>query len=80
MTYGITQEQLTQYINDIETLELKKQDIADFIREKYSDAKSQGYDVKTIREIVKLRKLDTGERTEQEELLHLYKEVLGMTA
>lgn len=75
---NIAIEELTMYINRIERLENDKSDIAAQISEVYSDAKNKGYDVKVMKQIVKLRKMDEEEREEQEMLLDTYKRALGM--
>lgn len=70
--------QLRAVIQRIESLESDKQEIADDIKEIYAEAKGTGFDTKAIRTIVKLRKLDTAERQEQEAIIDLYKAALGM--
>jgi len=75
---GITAEQLRSYIERIERLEEEKAAIAADVREVYAEAKSNGFDVKTMRQVLRLRKLDHDDRSEQEALLDLYKRALGM--
>ncbi len=75
---GISGEQLRQYVERIERLEAEKQDIADNIRDAFAEAKSNGFDVKTMRQVIKLRKMDSSQRDEQEALLDTYKHALGM--
>ena len=75
---GFSGEQLRQYIERVERLEQEKQDIADNIRDAFAEAKSNGFDVKIMRQIIKLRKMDTSDRDEQEAILDLYKHALGM--
>lgn len=75
---GITAQQLRQYVERIERLEEDKAGIAADIRDVYAEAKANGFDVKTMRQVVRLRKLDKSEREEQESLLELYKHALGM--
>lgn len=67
-----TREKLRQYIARIERLEAEKAELATDIRELYAEAKSFGFDGKTLRRVVKLRKLEASERAEQEALLDLY--------
>jgi uncharacterized protein (UPF0335 family) len=74
----ISSERLKSIIKRIEKLEEDKSGIADDIREVYSEAKGIGFDVKIIRQIVRIRKLEVEQRREQEELLELYKAALGM--
>jgi len=75
---GITAEQLRSYIERIERLEEEKAAIAADVREVYAEAKSSGFDVKIMRQVLRLRKLDHDDRSEQEALLDLYKRALGM--
>ncbi len=72
-------EQLRSLIERIETLEEEKTGITADIREIYGEAKSSGFNPKVIRQIVRLRKMDAHDRLEQEELLQLYQQAIGMT-
>lgn len=76
---GIAGEELRQFIERIERLEEEKASIAEDIRDVFAEAKGRGYDTKTMRQIIKIRKMDKNERDEQESLLDLYKAALGMT-
>ena len=71
-------ERLRIYIERIERLEEEKKALNDDIREIYSEAKAAGFDVKVLRQIVRLRKMDTSDRDEMEQVLEVYKRVLGM--
>lgn len=75
---GIAGEHLRQYIERIERLEEEKANIAADIREVFAEAKSNGFDAKIMRQVLKLRKMETADREEQEELLDLYMRALGM--
>ena len=75
---GVTGEQLRSLIERIERLEEEKAALAEDIREVYAEAKGNGFDVKIMRQIVRLRKMDTDDRSELEALLDLYKQALGM--
>ena len=75
---GISRERLQSFVERIENLEEEKSALTADIREIYSEAKSIGLDIKTLRQIVNLRKLDSSDRQQQEELLDLYKNALGM--
>lgn len=77
-TANVSAEQLKLFIERIETLEEEKKATADDIKDVYSEAKSNGYDVKTMRAIVRLRRLDSNARAEQEALLETYKTALGL--
>ena len=78
-TGGIAADQLRSYIERIENLEEEKAVLAADIREVYLEAKGTGFDVKTMREIIKLRKLDHSDRQEQEHLLDLYRQALDLS-
>lgn len=75
---GIAADALRQLIERIERLEEEKKALAADIRDVYTQAKSQGFDTKIIRQIVRLRKLEEHEREETEQLLDLYKAAIGM--
>ena len=71
-------DHLKAFIERIERLEEEKKAIADDIRDVYAEAKGNGFDVKTLRVVVRLRKQDINERKEQEALLETYLHALGM--
>lgn len=75
---GIAGEQLRSYIERIERLEEEKAALAADVREVFSEAKGNGFDVKIMRQIIRLRKMDRDDRAEQEELLQLYQHAIGM--
>ena len=75
---GIGADQLKSYIERIERLEEEKAATATDIREVYAEAKGEGFDTKVMRHVVRLRKMDSGDRQEQEAILDLYKQALGM--
>lgn len=75
---GIAADRLRSFVERIERLEEEKAALAADIREVYSEAKGTGYDVKILRQIVRLRKMDVSDRQEQEEILDVYKRALGM--
>jgi len=74
----ISSERLKSFIKRIEKLEGDKASVADDIKDVYAEAKGTGFDVKIIRQIIRLRKLEIETRREQEELLELYKSAIGM--
>lgn len=76
---GIAGDRLRSFIERIERLEDERRALGEDIREVYSEAKGAGFDVKVMRQIVRLRKLDASERDEQEALLETYLAALGMT-
>jgi uncharacterized protein (UPF0335 family) len=71
-------DQLKSIIERIERLEEEKKTISDDIRDVYAESKGNGFDVKALRTIVRLRKQDPNERQEQETILETYKHALGM--
>jgi len=74
----VTKEHLQQVIGKLERLEADKANIMEDIKNVCAEAKSNGFDVKTIKQIMKIRKMDDNKRQEQEELLELYLGALGM--
>lgn len=77
-SYRVTAEELRQFIERLERLEVEKKVIADQQKEVMADAKGRGYDVKVLRKLVNIRRRDEGEVAEEEAILELYKEALGM--
>ena len=75
---GIAAEALRQTIERIERLEEEKKALQGDIKDVYAQAKSQGFDTKIIRQIVRLREMEDHERGETEQLLDLYKAAIGM--
>jgi uncharacterized protein (UPF0335 family) len=71
-------DQLKSIIERIERLEEEKKAISDDIRDVYAESKGNGYDVKALRMIVRMRKQDPNERQEQETILETYMQALGM--
>lgn len=78
-SYRVTADELRQFVERIERLEMEKKDVADQIKEVYAESKSRGYDNKALRLILNLRKRDADDIAEEEAVLELYKEALGMT-
>ena len=74
----VSAEQLRLFIERVERLEEEKRGIADDIKDVFAEAKGQGYDVKTMRSIIKLRSMERDARMEQEALLETYKAALGL--
>jgi uncharacterized protein (UPF0335 family) len=77
---SVAKDQLKSIVERIERLEEEKKALADDIREVFAEAKANGFDVKTLRKVISLRKQDKTERAEQEALLDLYLHALGMAA
>jgi uncharacterized protein (UPF0335 family) len=78
-TYGVTADELRQFIERFERLELEKREIADQQKEVMAEAKGRGYDTKVMRKIINLRKRDKNDIAEEEAVLEMYKEALGMS-
>lgn len=77
-TNSIDSGHLKSFIERIERLEEEKKAISDDIKDVYAEAKGNGFDVKALRTIVRLRKQDADERQEQETILETYMQALGM--
>lgn len=75
---GVTGEQLRSLIERIERLEEEKAALMEDIKEVYAEAKGNGFDVKVMRQIIRLRKMDSNDRSELEAILDTYKAALGM--
>lgn len=75
---GIAGDQLRSIIERVEKLEEEKAAISADIREVFAEAKGNGYDVKALRQVIKLRKMDMAEREEQDLVLETYLRALGM--
>lgn len=73
-----TSKQLRSHVERIERLEEEKAGLSADIKEVFASAKAEGFDVKTIRQILKIRKMDASDRAEQEALIELYLSALGM--
>jgi uncharacterized protein (UPF0335 family) len=73
-------DQLKAFVERIERLEEEKKTIADDIRDVYAESKGNGFDVKALRAVVRLRKIEATERNEQQLVLETYMNALGMLA
>jgi uncharacterized protein (UPF0335 family) len=78
--HRFAKDQLKAFVERIERLEEEKKSLSDDIRDVYAEAKGNGYDVKALRQVVRLRKQDANERAEQEAILETYLQALGMLA
>ena len=78
MSDKVEAEQLRQFIERIERLEEEKRAFADDIKDVYAEAKSTGFDAKTMRTIVRLRKMEKHHRDEADALLETYRQALGL--
>ncbi|WP_375382266.1 DUF2312 domain-containing protein [uncultured Sphingomonas sp.] len=78
MTDNVSAEQLRQFIERIERLEEEKRGLQDDIKDTYAEAKSTGFDAKTMRSIVRLRRMEKHHRDEADALLETYRTALGL--
>jgi uncharacterized protein (UPF0335 family) len=77
-SYRVTADELRQFIERYERLEQEKKDIAEQQKEVMAEAKSRGYDTKVIRKVIALRKREPDDIAEEEAVLEMYKQALGM--
>jgi len=78
VTAGVTADQLRSFVERIERLEEEKKALAEDIKEVYAEAKSEGFDTKIMRQVIRIRKMNEADLQEQEELIDVYKRALGM--
>ena len=76
---NVAADQLRLFIERIERLEEEKKGIADDVKDVYAEAKANGYDTKTMRAIVRLRRMETHVRQEADALLETYRVALGLS-
>lgn len=76
--YRVTADELRQFVERYERLEQEKKDIAEAQKEVMAEAKGRGYDTKVLRKVIALRKRDKDDIAEEEAVLEMYKEALGM--
>lgn len=77
-SYRVTADELRQFVERVERLDAEKKDLAEQQKEVMAEAKSRGYDTKVLRKIISLRKRDQNDIAEEEAILEMYKEALGM--
>ncbi len=75
---GVAASELRAFVERIERLEAEKKDIADAQKEVFAEAKGRGYDTRALRKLIALHKRDAEERAEEEAVLEMYKEALGL--
>ena len=76
--YRVTADELRQFIERIERLDAERKDLAEQQKEVMAEAKSRGYDTKVMRKLITMRRRDKDDIAEEEALLEMYKEALGM--
>ncbi len=79
LSYRVTADELRAFIERIERLDAEKKDLAEAQKEVMSEAKGRGYDTKIIRKLISMRKRDAQDLAEEEAVLEMYKEALGMS-
>ena len=77
-SYRVTADELRAFVERIERLDAEKKDIAEQQKEVMAEAKGRGYDTKVLRKIIALRKREADDGAEEEAVLEMYKEALGM--
>jgi uncharacterized protein (UPF0335 family) len=77
-SYRVTADELRQFVERFERLEAEKADIADQQKEVLAEAKGRGYDTKALRKIIALRKREPDDIAEEQAILEMYAEALGM--
>ncbi|WP_299671729.1 DUF2312 domain-containing protein [uncultured Roseobacter sp.] len=77
-TYRVTANELRQFVERIERLDAEKKDLAEQQKEVLAEAKARGYDTKIVRKLIALRKRNADDIAEEEALLDMYKQALGM--
>lgn len=77
-TYRVTANELRQFVERIERLDAEKKDLAGQQKEVMAEAKSRGYDTKVLRKVIALRRRDKDDINEEEAVMEMYKEALGM--
>lgn len=77
-TSGVSGKRLQTFFDRIERLEEEKAALAEDIKDIYAEAKAVGFDVKTMRRVMKLKNMDAQKRQEEDELLELYMAAIGL--
>jgi len=76
--YRVAGEELRQFVERLEKMDAEKRDIAEQAKEVMAEAKSRGYDTKVLRKVIALRKREPDDVAEEQAVLEMYKEALGM--
>lgn len=76
--YNVTADELRQFIERYEQLEAEKKDVAEQQKELMAEAKGRGYDTKVMAKVIALRKRNADDIAEEEAILEMYKQALGM--
>lgn len=78
MSEEVTKQQLLSFVERLEQLESAREDVSNTIKDVYDEMKDQGFDVKTVRKIIKLRKMRAEDIEREQALLDLYMEAIGL--
>ena len=78
MTEVLSVEQLKQYVSRAERLEIEKTEVLDNLKQVFDEAKANGFDTKILKKVMRLKKLDKNKLAEEEAMLDLYREALGV--
>lgn len=73
---NLSKEQLKHIVEKLERLEEEKSNVSEALKEVFQEAKSNGFDIKTIKQVLKLRKMDRDQLQEQDALIELYRDIL----
>lgn len=76
---GVTGQEVKSFIERVERLEAEKADLMADIKDVYGEAKNRGFDVKALKQIVRLRKMDRDAREELEQIMETYMAAIGMS-
>lgn len=76
--YNVTADELRQFVERVEQLEAEKADLAEQVKEVFAEAKGRGYDTGVMRKVIALRKRKPDDIAEEEAILEMYKQALGM--
>lgn len=79
MSYRVSADELRAFVERIERLDAEKKDLAEAQKEVMAEAKGRGYDTKVLRKIIAMRKRDAQDLAEEEAVMEMYKEALGMS-
>ncbi len=74
---GVSSDMLKSFVERIENLELEKAKVNDFLKDVFSEAKSEGFDTKILKQLIRIRKMNRREFEEQEEILQTYMNALN---
>ena len=77
-SYRVTADEIRQFVERAERLEAERKDLAETLKEVFAEAKGRGYEPAILRKVIALRKRDQNDIAEEEAILEMYKEALGL--